>query len=123
MGDLGFVVTNVTSWMRWMQMPLGPLPPLQSLGAVRLAEPHGIRPVLLAACAQHAEGWFKEHAFPMINGGLIDPLGLATEAFLIEDQLESIFKVKGLAPNSSQLAAALFDATATLAASFEGLRQ
>jgi len=110
--DLGFVVTNVTSWMRWMQVPLGVLPPLDSLGAVRLAEPHGIRPVLLAACWPYAKTWFQTNGLaPFPNGGLIDPLGRASKPFEIEERLEDFFLVGNFTQNRSALAAELFEAS------------
>jgi len=113
--DLGFVVTGITSWMRLMQR----YPILQSLGLVRLVEPHGIRPVLLAACWPYAKNWRERRGLaPLPNGWLVDPAGLATRPFVIEQKLEAMFGVSKEAPNRTVLAAELFDATEAVMASF-----
>lgn len=115
--DLGFVVTNVSSLFRLLQVPLGPLPPLQSLGLVRLAEPHGIRPVLLAACAPFAREWAAKQRLPALpNGGLVYAAGDGSEAFAIEERVEAILGLTDAAPNRTALAAALYDASWDIAA-------
>eukprot|EP00933_Yihiella_yeosuensis_P016965 TRINITY_DN14325_c0_g1_i1.p1 TRINITY_DN14325_c0_g1~~TRINITY_DN14325_c0_g1_i1.p1 ORF type:complete len:341 (-),score=66.07 TRINITY_DN14325_c0_g1_i1:102-1124(-) len=119
--DLGFVVTNVTGWLRQLQEPIfGVLPPLQSLGLVRTGEPHGIRPILLAACAPNAKQWMIEQSIPpLINGGLVDPAGDAEEPFVIERTWEELLGVSNRAPNRTALASALHDATAKVLASIK----